>query len=387
MIGIAHIIWNTRPWPKQTMLTHPELETLLLLSRTPGIRMTAVRLLFEEGKSPAEVLDWIRSGGNPRWKESLEATEKIFSPEKEIERCENLGIDLIPFTDLRYPALLKESSDPPFVLYVRGELIESDQAAVAIVGSRHPSLYGQEQAKRFAQKLSAWGLTIVSGFARGIDRSAHEGALEISYGRTVAVLGSGLDVIYPREHQALYEEIRERGVLISEFALGTQPFAENFPKRNRIIAGLSLGVLVVEAHSRSGSLITAHLAADEGRDVFALPGRVDQLGYGGTHKLIKEGAALVESPEELFEAVSSQLWAYVPEEKGSGLEPGETEFLSHFGGRPLSMAQAAQISEGPVSKTAALLTRLELKGALRKRLDGRYERVVKTRETSYTQAD
>ncbi|MBI2166836.1 MAG: DNA-protecting protein DprA [Candidatus Omnitrophica bacterium] len=369
------------------MSTLFELEALLLLSRTPGIRAAGVRPLFEEGKSPAEVLDWIRSGGNPRWRESLKATEKIFNPGKEIERCENLGIDLIPFTDPRYPALLKESSDPPFVLYVRGELIESDQAAVAIVGSRHPSLYGQEQAKRFAQKLSAWGLTIVSGFARGIDRSAHEGALEISYGRTVAVLGSGLDVIYPREHQALYEEIRERGVLISEFALGTQPFAENFPKRNRIIAGLSLGVLVVEAHSRSGSLITAHLAADEGREVFALPGRVDQLGSGGTHKLIKEGAALVESPEELFEAISSQLWAHVPEEKGNGLEPGETAFLSYFGNRPLSMAQAARISEGPVSKTAALLTRLELKGALRKRFDGRYERVVKTRETSYTQAD
>lgn len=354
-----------------------DLKALLLLARTPGIRTPGVRPIFDEGKSPAEVIDWIRSGANPKWKESLEATEKIFSPEKEIERCESLEIDLIPFTDSRYPALLKESSDPPFVLYVRGEFIECDQAAVAIVGSRHPSLYGQEQARRFAQKLSAWGLTIVSGFARGIDRSAHEGALEVSYGRTIAVLGSGLDVIYPREHQSLYEEIRERGVLISEFALGTPPLADNFPKRNRIIAGLSLGVLVVEAHSRSGSLITAHLAADEGRDVFALPGRVDQLGSGGTHKLIKEGAALVESPEELFEAISSQLWAHVPEEEGSSLEPGETAFLSHFGDRPLSMAQVTQISESPIPNTVAFLTRLELKGFLRKRLDGRYERKLK----------
>lgn len=249
--------------PVLPKLTFEDLEALLLLSRTPGIRMHGLRHFFEQGLSPSEILERIESGENQSWKDSLKETRRIFDPEKETSRTEEQGIELIPFGDSRYPSLLKETADPPFLLYCKGALLESDEAAVAIVGSRHPSLYGLEQARRFGEKLARSGLTIISGFARGIDRSAHEGALAVSYGRTIAVLGSGLDVTYPREHASLYEEIAERGALVSEFALGTPPLAENFPKRNRIIAGLSLGVLVVEAHSRSGSLITAHLAADE----------------------------------------------------------------------------------------------------------------------------
>lgn len=358
-------------------LTPEDLEALVLLSRTPGIRMRGLVEFFEQGQSPSEILEQIQWGENAAWRESLEATRKIFNPGKEILRAEELGIELIPFGDSRYPALLKEISDPPLILYIKGDLLESDQAAVAIVGSRHPSFYGTEQTRRFALKLAGSGLTIVSGFARGIDRAAHEAALEISYGRTIAVLGSGLDVIYPREHQALHEEISERGALVSEFALGTSPLAENFPKRNRIIAGLSLGVLVIEAHSRSGSLITAHLAADEGREVFALPGRVDQLGSRGTHRLIKEGATLVESSEEVFDALGPQLWPLIPSEsRPSPLSEQETEFLDLFDESSLTADGAAQLARLPFSATAPLLTRLELKGVLRKRLDGRYERVV-----------
>lgn len=368
------------------------LEALLLLSRTPGIRMQGLRKLSEEKgtgtfgacplKSPQEILEWIQSGPNPAWRESLAATRRIFNPEKELEQTEKLGIQLISFGDPQYPALLKETSDPPFILYVRGNLLESDQAAVAVVGSRHPSLYGREQAKRFTGRLAEMGLTIVSGFARGIDREAHEAALGVRYGRTIAVLGSGLDVIYPKEHQNLYEEIVERGALISEFSLGTPPLAENFPKRNRIIAGLSLGVLVVEAHSRSGSLITAHLAADEGREVFALPGRVDQLGSRGTHRLIKEGAALVESPEEIFDALAPQLWPLVSlgEKEDSEFEPRESEFLALFGNRSLRVEEAVRAGRLSFSEGTALLTQLELKGALRRRLDGRYERAERLGE-------
>ncbi len=352
-----------------------DLKALLLLNRTPGIRMNGLRPFLETGENPSEILERIKTEGKPSWKEALEATLRIFDPAKEISRAEELGVQLIPLQDERYPALLKESSDPPLLLYVLGSLHESDEAACAVVGSRHPSLYGLEQARRFSKRLSELGLTIVSGFARGIDREAHEAAAEVRYGRTLAVLGSGLDVIYPKEHRPLYEEIRERGALISEFALGTPPLAENFPKRNRIIAGLVLGVLVVEAHSRSGSLITANLAAEEGREVFALPGRVDQWGSRGTHGLIREGASLVESPEEIFDALTPQLWPLIPARVPLlALESEEKEFLELFEKKPLSPDEIIRQGEYGVWKVNAFLTQLEVKGALHKRLDGRYER-------------
>lgn len=357
-------------------LAPQDLEALLLLSRAPGIRMHGLRPFFEEEKPPSEILERIKVEGSPSWREALAATSRIFDPAKELSRCEEFGIELIPYGNGRYPPLLKETSDPPLVLYVRGSLIESDQAAVAIVGSRHPSLYGREQAKRFGGRLAEMGLTIVSGFARGIDREAHEAALGVRYGRTIAVLGSGLDVIYPKEHQNLYEEIAERGALISEFALGTQPFAENFPKRNRIIAGLSLGALVVEAHSRSGSLITAHLAIEEGREVFALPGRVDQPGSRGVHRLIKEGATLVESPEEVLEILVAQLGALAPPlDLVQDTFNGEEErLLALFESGNLTLDQAASRSQLALPETVVFLTQLELKGVLKRRPDGRYER-------------
>lgn len=356
-----------------------------MLSRTPGVRMAAVRELFEAGKGAAEVLDEIRFGGNRRLRESLEETGRHFNPESELERAEKLGLEILGLGDPRYPFLLRESSDPPFVLYYKGDFLETDQAALAIVGSRHPSFYGLEQAKRFSEKLSRWGITIVSGFARGIDRSAHEGALAVSYGRTMAVLGSGLDVIYPKENRRLYGEIAERGAVMSEFALGTPPLAENFPKRNRIIAGLSLGTVVIEAHSRSGSLITAHLAADEGREVFALPGRVDQLGSRGTHRLIKEGALLVESPEEVLEAVCPQLLPFVEKEEEKELSEEERGFLSLFDNEEkLTLDEMTRKGAGLNGVAASVVTRLELKGALRRRPDGRYEKVAKPAGASYT---
>lgn len=355
-------------------LEQKDLEALLLLNRTPGLRMRSLSCLSEQGFSPSEIVERIELGENEAWRESLKETRRIFEPEREMAELENLGIELVPFGSFRYPALLGEISDPPLILYVRGNLLESDEAAVALVGSRHPSLYGMEQARRFASKLAGWGLTIVSGFARGIDRASHEAALTVSYGRTIAVLGSGLDVIYPKEHRALYEEIAERGALISEFALGTPPLAENFPKRNRIISGLSLGVMVVEAHSRSGSLITAHLAAEQGREVFAMPGRVDQLGSHGTHRLIKEGAQLVELPEEVLETLSPQLWPLTTSPP-TGFTAEEQKLLGLFEGLSLTSSELALRGRLPFSSAASLLTRLELKGALRRRLDGRYERI------------
>jgi len=353
-----------------------DLEALLLLSRTPGLRLHGLRAWFDEGLRPLEVAERIASGRNPAWRESLEATRRVFDPAREVESADQARIRLISFRDSSYPALLREISDPPLVLYVRGDLLDLDQAAVALVGSRHPGLYGREQAARFGRRLAEMGLTIVSGFARGIDHAAHEAALEVSHGRTIAVLGSGLDVIYPKEHASLYAEISERGAVVSEFALGTPPLAENFPKRNRIIAGLSLGVLVIEAHSRSGSLITAHLAADEGREVFALPGRVDQLGSRGTHRLLKEGAALVESPEEVLHILSPGLWSLGGSRKEEGqFSEEEGRLLALFETGCLTTDQAAASGGTDVPQTAALLTRLEIKGAVKRRLDGRYEKI------------
>lgn len=282
-----------------TSLPEKELAACLVLNWL-GIEARRRTLdLFHEGRTPQEVLSLLSA--------LAEEIRKDFDPDKELALCWQKEIRLLTILDPAYPAPLRETPDPPLVLYIRGEIDENDADAVAVVGTRHPSFYGRTQAKRFSGELAAKGLTIVSGLARGIDQFAHEAALEVSYGRTIAVLGSGLDVIYPKENEKLYYQITERGAVLSEYALGTPPLAENFPRRNRIISGLSLGVFVVEAHSRSGSLITAHQALEQGRDVFALPGPVDQLTSRGTHQLLKEGAALVESPEDIFEALAVYL--------------------------------------------------------------------------------
>jgi DNA processing protein len=211
----------------------------------------------------------------------------------ELERCAAAGIELIAQDDARYPVLLRAIPDPPPVLYVKGAIEDRDLNALAIVGSRTCSFYGREQAERFAGLLSGAGMTVMSGGARGIDSAAHRGALAHPKGRTIAVLGCGLDVVYPPENESLFGQIVERGALISEFRMGTPPLKENFPRRNRIVSGMSRGVLVIEADLASGALITARQACDDhGRPVFALPGRVDNGQSAGPHALIRDGAVL-----------------------------------------------------------------------------------------------
>ncbi len=283
-----------------------EIRAFLALNRLriEGRRRAAT--LLSEGKSAREIVTLMET--EDLFKEIYAVgSGPLFNAEKEIEICAQKGIDFLLFSDSDYPAILKEISDPLLLLYKKGTLIEDDRNAVAIVGTRHPSFYGRTQAKRFAQDLSARGLTIVSGLARGIDQIAHEGALHVSYGRTVAVMGCGLDVIYPKEHESLFRRITERGAVLSEYPLGTPPLPENFPRRNRILSGLSYATFVVEAHSRSGSLITAHQAVEQGREVFALPGPVDQLTSRGTHQLIREGACLVETSEDILLVLADRL--------------------------------------------------------------------------------
>ena len=216
-----------------------------------------------------------------------------------IRFCEENGIEIVAFRDARYPARLREIDNPPRLLYVRGSFAPEDRAAIAIVGTRGATRYGLDQARRLGRELAEAGFTVVSGLALGIDGAAHRGALEVG-GRTLAALGGGVAKVYPREHEDLARLIANSGAVFSEYHPLTSPLAGNFPARNRIVSGLSLGVLVVESPLRSGSLITARLAAEQNREVFALPGPVDRETSRGCHQLLREGAALVESVEDVL---------------------------------------------------------------------------------------
>jgi DNA processing protein len=247
----------------------------------------------------------------PEAVDSLIAREAHEKAEREIEEVRKLGGDILILDDGVYPSLLREIYDPPIVLYVTGEWSEClDQPCIAIVGSRRCSTYGQNSALMLARELAQRGVTIISGLARGIDAMAHRGALEAG-GRTVAVMGTGLDEIYPRDHRKLAQQILDGGgALVSQFPLGTPPVSENFPYRNRVISGLSLGVLVVEAAENSGSLITARLAMEQNREVFAVPGNITSRTSFGTNYLIKgAGAKLVQQWQDVAVEMPPQIAA------------------------------------------------------------------------------
>lgn len=252
--------------------------------------------------------------------------------EEEIKFCKENNISLISIDDNLYPRLLREIHNPPLLLYVKGTLPSDSDICVAIVGTRNPSLYGIRIAEKFAEKLSLYGITVVSGMARGIDTAAHKGALK-GGGRTVAITGCGFRYCYPAENRLLLEEIAKKGAVATEFPSFIKPKPENFPRRNRIVSGMCKGVLVVEAGQKSGALITADLALEQGREVFAIPGRADDLTSKGTNYLLKEGAILVEEVEDIIEALNLEIKS--PEKKkeeSSDLLLTETEkiILEHI---------------------------------------------------------
>jgi DNA processing protein len=288
----------------------------IALNMTPGVgpRVTA-RLLEHFGsaeavfEAPRRELALARL--TPETIESIASRELHERAEREIENVRKLGGDILVLDDGVYPTLLREIYDPPVVLYVKGEWSESlEKPCVAIVGSRRCSTYGQNAALMLSRELAQRGVTIVSGLARGIDAAAHRGALEAG-GRTVAVMGTGLDQIYPRDHKKLAEEILEnKGALVSQFPLGTPPVSENFPYRNRVISGLSLGVVVIEAAENSGSLITARLAMEQNREVFAVPGNITSRNSFGTNYLIKgAGAKLVQQWQDVASELPAEIAA------------------------------------------------------------------------------
>ncbi|MBI3615058.1 MAG: DNA-protecting protein DprA [Candidatus Omnitrophica bacterium] len=298
---------------------------------------------------------------------------------EEIHRAEKAGVRIVTAEDEIYPELLRTLPDPPPVLYVKGTLLKEDEAAVALVGTRRATVYGLNTARHLARGLAQCGITVVSGLAEGIDGAGHEGALEAK-GRTIAVLGHGLNHLFPSCHRKLAEKIQDSGALVSEFPMGYPPLRENFPMRNRVISGLSLGVLVVEAPLKSGALITAREALDQGREVFAVPGPVSSSQSQGTHRLIKDGAKLVEDITDILEELAPPLKERLnrwkgespvhpepPIESGAGFVGGlDSEELKIYEAIPVSGASMAEslsrqtaLSPG---RTLSLLTELEMKG-------------------------
>jgi DNA processing protein len=378
----------------------------LQLSLTTGLGPVLIRRLIDYAGSPENAcavsradLQCIEGIGQAKSRGIHQSLQSAAADaEAQLRTAEKLGASLICPDDETYPALLRSIPDPPPILYILGQLEPRDLNALAMVGSRRCSYYGREQAERLAALLAGAGFTVISGGARGIDSASHRGALQHPHGRTLAVLGSGLDVPYPPENTPLFQQIVQRGAVISEFPFGTPPNAENFPRRNRIVSGMSRGVLVVEADQRSGALITARLAnEDHGRPVFALPGRVDNPMSLGPHQLIRDGAILVTRLEDVLDglhpfpdSVREPMLFDVDEspgrDSGVGAAPGpkpETRspipdsaltdrqrlILSHLSKDPTTVDQIIDRTALDAAAILREITFLSLKGIVR-RVDG-----------------
>jgi DNA processing protein len=282
-----------------------------------------------------------------------------------LARIEAAGLNVLHWEHPEYPRNLLNIAAPPPVLYVKGQLGPADEWAVGLVGTRHPSTYGKEAARELAQGLAASGVTVVSGLARGIDAVAHKAALDAG-GRTIAVLGSGLDNVYPPEHRALAEAIASAGAVVSDYPLGTRPDSVNFPPRNRIISGLAKGVVIVEAGETSGALITADFAAEQGRDVFAVPGSIFNPNARGTNRLLKQGARLVTGVNDILEELN---FAMVAEQQAARtvlpVDPTEQQLLAHLSAEPLHIDELGAQVDLPMSQISGVLAMMELKGLVR----------------------
>ncbi len=282
----------------------------------------------------------------------------------ELENLAKVGARLVSWEDQEYPSRLKQIYDPPPLIYVRGSLQTQDCKAVAVVGSRYPTSYGRVLAERITMGLSRQGITVISGLARGVDSLAHRSALKAG-GRTVGVLGCGIDVVYPPENRDLFEAVAAQGAVISEFPLGTPPESDHFPIRNRIISGISLGVVVIEATLRSGSLITARFALEQGREVFAVPGNADSARSAGANRLIREGAKLVTGAEDVLEEISFPLSSQSEEPVRPKLEEEEEKIFSILGVRAMHIDQVIAESGLPSARVSAALLSLELAGHIK----------------------
>lgn len=365
------------------MLT--EVEALVILTSIPYLGSVRIRALIQHFGSAQTVLDadpailaefpdigpkivqgWRNWRSDASWKQNLALAERYKTA-------------IIPYTSPYYPKRLLEIPDYPVLLYVKGTLVSADQRGIAVVGTRFASIYGREMAETISSELARAGFPVVSGLARGIDTAAHFGALR--GGRTIAVIGSGLANIYPQENLRLAEEVVANGALISEFPMTTPPDRQNFPQRNRIVAGMTMGTLLVEAPVRSGAMITMDRAAAYKRPLFALPGRVDNDDFRGNHHLIKKGQAkLVENAQDVIENFDSlfSLTGYqVPKQMQiPHLEKEEHDFLKQLPTHELSIDEMMQITKLPVMKINVLLMGLVLKKAMKEYAGKIYRKVT-----------
>ncbi|UCC62704.1 MAG: DNA-processing protein DprA [Anaerolineae bacterium] len=305
------------------------------------------------------------AGLDKRALQNLVVTRQKLDLDAQMARLEKAGVQVMTWESPEYPERLRNIYGPPPVLYLRGAFTAADEWAVAVVGTRRATVYGKEAAKQIGSGLARAGVTVVSGLARGIDAVAHQAALDAG-GRTVAVLGSGVDVVYPAENRRLMERIIKGGAVLSEYVLGTPPEASNFPPRNRIISGLSLGAVIVEAGARSGALITADYAAEQGRDVFAVPGNMFNRGSLGCNRLIQQGAKLILGVEDILEELNltmvsqqQELQAIVPENETESL------VLNLLSTEPLHVDELVRQTDLSVPEVSSTLALMELKGMVR----------------------
>ncbi|MBL9156366.1 MAG: DNA-protecting protein DprA [Verrucomicrobiales bacterium] len=377
-------------------------EAYLALNLLPNIGPIRVRRLLEQFQTPQAILSapvrdllLVPGIGEEMAAHIADWENRIDLPEEKC-RLSDHGIELLTLDDPRYPAALRQIHDPPFLLYMKGTLLPADEAAVGVVGSRRMTHYGREQARKFSFQLARAGFTIISGLARGIDTAAHEAALAAG-GRTIAVLGSGIGNVYPPENQALADRISEQGAVLSEFPVLYVPDKQSFPLRNRIVAGMSSGLLVVEAPARSGSLITANQALEQGRTVFAIPGPIDRPSSEGCHRLIQQGATLVCTADDVIDELGLEIntlpldftnseikpvpsprpeHSRLPESQAPPLRHVELSELEHRLLAELDLGDTtidrlAEVTGVPAGRVGASLLQLEMK-RLVKQLPGKY---------------
>ncbi len=369
-------------------LTRVELESWLCLQAIDGVGDLTVLRLVRACHSPEAVLrashdELIQRGCSLQLADAIRrgpdgpAHRRI---ESELNAIERGHIEVRSVLDPTYPARLKMIADPPPLLYITGTLTEQDELAVAIVGARRATASGRAMTEELSRDLATAGITVVSGLARGVDAAAHRGALA-AQGRTIAVLGCGIDRTYPPEHARLRGQVEERGAILSETPIGSPPLSHHFPRRNRIISGLSLGVIVTEAAISSGSLITARLAAEQGREVFAVPGFVKENTSRGTNALLKEGAALIEGAQDVIDAIMGQLEPAlrlrlqsfrITSEHGGPLRKEEQQVYDILSYDPSTVDDVIASTGLPVSTVMASLLSLELRQRIRQLPGQRY---------------